>query len=347
MKKKEEPTIPPVEILETLGEGAFGVVCVARLTMGGVERAVALKILKGEWADHVEVLQRTKDEARLLALLNHPYIVKVDQLTRLWDRVTIVMEYVPGASLLEICQAIGPLPVSVALTVTQRVASALHAAYNRPPPGRDMPLRVVHRDIKPSNILVGIDGEVKVLDYGTARGEFASREANTKILGFGSMGYLAPERLEGSVKGPEIDIYSLGVVLYEILCGHRLGNLPMRPDHQEQKLYQKVGRLQLHLGSPEPDRLVRELLVQMMAYDPARRPRAVEVVHVCEDILRRLPGPNHVSTEAFAREVVEPIYQNRKRRPAPEDLNVAALQPGELASLTASLPLSGDRKSVV
>lgn len=319
------PTETPIKILETLGVGSFGVVCVVRLQSGGIERTVALKVLKGEWLENAEVLSRTRDEARLLAILNHPYIVKVEQLITLWGLPAMVMEYVPGASLFTLAKEAGAFPLSVAMCVAQRTAGALHAAYHRPPLGKEKPLHVVHRDIKPSNVLIGIDGEVKVLDFGTARGEFDARESNTRILGFGSMGYLAPERLAGVVRDPAIDVYSLGVTLYEILAARRMGTLGLRRETHPQDIMQRLGQMTIYGGSRQADDDTRRLLYRMMSYDAAERPSAQEIAQSAEAILRILPSEYHISTEAYAREIVEPIYLNRERLAPPENLRAEDL----------------------
>ena len=141
---------PPLdlEILETLAEGEFGQVCLGRLRSDSLQRTVAVKILKGQWGEHPEILARTRDEARMLAMLNHRNIVRVEQLTTIEGRPALVMEYVAGVDLNTIVQRAGALPLSVAVDVLGQVASAIDAAYCRPPPGRKEPLRVVHRDIK-------------------------------------------------------------------------------------------------------------------------------------------------------------------------------------------------------
>ena len=116
------------EILETLGEGSFGAVYVALLCEGAIRRTVVLKVLKPEWSDHPEILVRSRDEATLLALLNHDNIVRVEQLIEIEGRPALVMEHVQGLTLERILKGNGPLPVGIAVGIAAKVASALDAA---------------------------------------------------------------------------------------------------------------------------------------------------------------------------------------------------------------------------
>lgn len=177
-------------ILETLGEGSFGTVYVARVEEGALARTLVLKVLKATWADNPEILTRARDEAVLLARLNHDNIVRVEQLTEIEGRPAVVMEHIQGLTLDQVLRANGPMPIGVAIEIVHKVASALDAAYNRAPPGEDEPLRVIHRDIKPSNIIVSVAGAVKVLDFGTARADHGAREARTSSLTMGSPLYM-------------------------------------------------------------------------------------------------------------------------------------------------------------
>ena len=126
---------PDVELIETLGEGSFGTVYVARLEDGAIRRTVVLKVLKAAWLSNEDILHRARDEAALLSRLNHDNIIKVEQLSTLHGRPAVVMEFVRGLTLDQIVNRTGPLPVGVALQVVGRVAGALDAAFNKIPPG--------------------------------------------------------------------------------------------------------------------------------------------------------------------------------------------------------------------
>jgi len=298
------------ELVETLGEGAFGTVYVARIKDGAIERTVVMKVLKDSWSENSEIVSRARDEAVMLARLNHDSIVKVEQLTTVMGRVAVVMEFVRGLTLDRVLKESGALPVGVALQIGSRVAGALDAAYNKIPPGMEQPLRVVHRDIKPSNIIVSVTGAVKVLDFGTAKGEFGTREAETQSVTLGSPRYMAPERFDGVKSGPEVDVYALGITLVELLAGRPLGRLPLNPDRHKEAVDKALSRFKTG-GGGKIDELI-ELLKSTLAYKPSKRPSARELRVSLLDTLANLPGAG-VTLDRFAESIVEPMYDARER----------------------------------
>jgi serine/threonine protein kinase len=309
-------SLPPhTEILETLGEGSFGTVYVARVNEGALQRTVVLKVLKANWSNHPEILERSRDEATLLARLNHDNIVRVEQLTELDGRPAVVMEHVQGLTLDRILSENGPMPVGVAVAIAAKVARALDAAYNTAPPGDIEPLRVVHRDIKPSNIIVSVSGAVKVLDFGTAKADFGTREARTSALTIGSPLYMAPEAFDGATPEPTVDIYALGATLFEMVAGVPMGKLSVNPDKHKAKLDERIAQLRnAELKETDPAlRALRNLIERCMRYDPDRRPKAADMKRLCGEFLRRLPR-GHVSLDQFAEVTVEPLYQGRTRQ---------------------------------
>ncbi|MCB9743364.1 MAG: serine/threonine protein kinase [Alphaproteobacteria bacterium] len=295
------------EILETLGEGGFGTVYRARfLGESGFSKEVALKVLHPDMAENPEVAQRLRDEARMLGLLRHRAVVQVDRLTRLGGRWALVMEYVRGGDLKQVIEANGPLPASCALEICAEVAGALHMAYASPGPD-GQPLKLVHRDIKPPNIQLTPFGEVKILDFGIARAEFANREAHTQKLSFGSIGYMAPERLD-MTEGPAGDIYSLGAVLYEMLTAEAIGRTAASEKRHRSIMTPLSRKLEELDGVPAE---LAKLILEMLAYEPAERPSARDVERRCLELRRSLSGePLRFWTE----EVVTPILAERAKR---------------------------------
>lgn len=257
------------EILETLGEGGFGTVYRARkLGPEGFSKEVALKVLHSDVQMMDEVARRLRDEARLLGLLRHRAIVHTDGLVYLNGCWTVVMEYVEGVDLSAI-MAQGPVPPRPALELISEVASALHVAHHSlGPDGRQ--LKLLHRDIKPSNIQLTPHGEVKVLDFGIARAEFDAREAKTGSLAFGSLPYMSPERLD-FLDSSSGDVYSLGVVLFELLSGEPFGKTSAVRGRHELKLLPALAELREARGI---DLRVVALLEKAMAWDPSARPDA-------------------------------------------------------------------------
>ena len=270
-------------MVATLGKGGFGTVYRARfLGQGGFTKQVAIKVLNENMEDIDEVAQRLRDEARMLGLLNHRAIVRVDRLAQFDGRWAVIMEYIEGLDLKELVAARGGVPVGVALECVAEVASAIHSAfYGVTDDGQQ--LGVVHRDIKPENIFLTTGGEVKVLDFGIARANFSGREAATQDISFGSPDYMSPERFDLSRddrEDPPSDVYSLGCVLFELITGRSFGRTsPLEKRHQK-----NVEKAYNALRSARAPEQVLRLVAAMVAYDPADRPTAREVERACIEI---------------------------------------------------------------
>lgn len=302
-------------VLGVLGRGGFGTVYRADLLgEGAFVRPVALKVLNADLSDAGTVAQRLRDEARLLGRIRHRAVVHVDGLVRLDDRWTIVMEYVDGVDLSRLLVRQGPAPTRPAFELAGEVASALHVVHSWP--GVDgRPLGILHRDLKPANLILTGAGEVKVLDFGVARADFDSREANTQSIRFGSPGYVAPERLEG-VERPEGDVYSLGVVLYELLTARPFGKTTVRKERHAEQLDQACAHL-----PPLPDDATR-LLRRMLSWEPQERPSNREVERVCRDLAPALAGPY---LRDWAEQVVPAVLASRVLEPAGKDFSTDLL----------------------
>ena len=273
-------------IIKEIAEGGFGKVYLAeQISQDGFSRIVAVKLLHAKWSSHDEVVMRTRDEARLLGLIRHQHIVKVEDLTSIDGKCAIVMEYLEGVDLkwmITFLKERGEVfPRAALFEIILAVASAMDAAYNGMPLQGGNPLRVIHRDIKPSNIFVTVPGAVKVLDFGTARANFAEREAKTQALAFGSQGYMAPERMLGEEDTPAADVFSLGITLYELLALESFGRIPPRPNKFAAKVTERVADLPLD-GSEEWVAQVRETLSLMLSYEPDDRPSASQLVEIME-----------------------------------------------------------------
>ena len=270
-------------LVETLGQGAFGVVHLAQVSddEGFVQR-LAVKMLHAHYSADTELARRLRDEARLLALLEHENIVRVHGLTRVDGRLAILMEPIPGADL---SGAAGTrVPARVALEIAESVASALRAAWETVPPGHDAPLRAVHRDIKPSNIMVTYRGGVKVMDFGVARAAFEHRESTTQSQQFGTARYMAPERwLEGIANSPS-DVFSLGITLLELLTGAPVSRPRLARASFDEDLRSACSAVE--------DEALRAFVASMCAFEPAMRPVASEVIRVCRELERTADGPS-------------------------------------------------------
>ena len=265
------------EIVHALGRGGFGTVYRARLKGdGGFCKPVALKVLNPKMEEQDEIAQRLRDEARMLGLVRHRAIVTVDGLVKLNGRWAVIMEYVEGVDLQTVVTD-QRVPTGVALEIVSEVAGALNAAWTRMCP-MECPLHLLHRDIKPANIRLTALGEVKVLDFGIARADFNNREAHTQNLTFGSIDYMAPERID-LIDEPAGDVYSLGCVLFEMLAGTRVGRSFVDPDRHHDNVEKALAGLEIQGDGPRDE--LKGFLRSMLAYKPAHRPSARDVERRC------------------------------------------------------------------
>lgn len=296
-------------IVERLGEGAFGAVYLAETVGGGLARRVAIKVPHPDKVNVPGLVGRLRDEARLLALIRHRAIVRVDDLVELDGNWSVIMEYVEGADIGELLDD-GPVPARAALAVAEEVCNALHAAWNQPGPDGP-PLRLLHRDIKPSNLRLTPAGEVKILDFGVARAEFASREADDTGAVFGTTAYLAPERYKGEDTQAG-DVYALGVTLFEMLTGVLPGKSAMDADRQP------PGRLCAAqwrwIGDVHPQ--LQALLASMLAAEPGARPAPRDCARSLHE-LRLLVGGETV--EDWSERVVAAHLEQRRQRAKVDD----------------------------
>jgi hypothetical protein len=268
------------EILEAVGRGGFGTVYRARVVgEGGFAKLVALKVLNSDMDARVDIVGRLRDEARVLGLLNHRAIVHVDGLVRLDGRWAVVMEFVQGVDLKTIIQA-APVPLRPAVEIIQEAADALHVAWRTAGPD-GQPLKLHHRDIKPSNLQLTPNGEVKLLDFGIARAEFEGRESRTEAQVYGSLGYMAPERLD-HLDSETADVYSLGVTLYEMLVAEQFFKTSSHEPRHVANVAERMARLRERV--PDDAALVIPLLERMLAYAPADRPMPRDVERQCRDL---------------------------------------------------------------
>jgi eukaryotic-like serine/threonine-protein kinase len=294
--------------LKELSEGNFGKVYMAEMITGeSFSSVVAIKLLHGKWLGHDEIVQRSRDEARVLGLLHHRNIVRVEDLTSINGQCAVVMEYLEGVdikNLVQYCtESSQRFPRKLAFDITAAIASALEAAYYKTPLQGGQPLQVIHRDIKPSNVMVTVSGDIKVLDFGTAQARFEEREAKTQALAFGSAAYMGPERLLGDPDAPSGDIFSLGITLYEMLSHDQFGKVHIRPERYEAHLDERVGSIDLSDVSPDTAEQVRATLKVLLAYDSSERPDARQVGELMEALSDEVHDGN---MRRFCRTVVDP-----------------------------------------
>ncbi len=196
------------ELRRLLGEGGLGVVYLAYQQV--VDREVAVKVILPKYANHPEFIRRFEVEAHLVARLEHPFIVPLYDYWREPDRAYLVMRYLRGGSLRDLLHDRGPLDLTTIAHMLDQIAAGLRAAHRH---------GVVHRDIKPANILLDLEGNSYLADFGIAKdlGEGSGQDQAEAMIG--SPGYISPEQVKSESVTPQADLYSLGVVLYELLTG--------------------------------------------------------------------------------------------------------------------------------
>ncbi|HEY3962302.1 MAG TPA: protein kinase [Gaiellaceae bacterium] len=194
------------EVEELVGAGGMSSVYRAHDRL--LDRKVALKVMHQQFVDEPEYVERFRREARSVAALSHPNVVTVIDRGEHAGRQYIVFEYVDGENLKQMIQRRGPAPVATALELTIQIGEALSFAHQQ---------GLVHRDVKPQNILLNGDGRAKVTDFGIARSLDLQQGVTQTGTVLGTSDYIAPEQAQGQHVDEQTDVYSLGVVLYELL----------------------------------------------------------------------------------------------------------------------------------
>jgi serine/threonine-protein kinase len=286
--------------------GTGGMSTVYRAFDTVLERPVAIKLMHREMARNSDQLERFRREARAVAQLNHPHIVGVidagEEGTDGTSTPYIVFEYVEGETLKARIRRLGRLEVEEAVAYAIEIARALHAAHER---------HIVHRDVKPQNVLIDTEGSAKVTDFGIARTlDEDGLTSDGRVLG--TTDYVSPEQALGHAVGPQSDIYSLGIVLFEMLTG----DVPFHGENQ-------VTVAMKHVREDLPDLQIRRpavsaslvvVLERATAKDLARRtPDAATLIAELEDVLAiEAARSGHATGEATT--VLRSLREPQRRR---------------------------------
>jgi len=300
--------IPGYKILRQLGHGGMGAVYLGEDEALG--RKVAIKVVADAIARDAAIRARFLREARLLATVEHPNVVRVYSFAATEERAYLVMEYVEGETLADRIQR-GPMPIAEAKEIIARVADALDAAWEK---------RIVHRDIKPSNILFDRRGNLKVADFGLAKGTEGKDNTDSSLTqtGYllGSPHYVAPEQAQGQESDFRADIYSLGVTFFEMLTGRKPFEGGSALAIISKHLHDDLPSLTSFRRDAGPQ--VASLVARMTKKNPADRPSSYTAVKEALDAL-------DVAAST--------IITKREKRPRPKLLRTITLSAALLCAL--------------
>ena len=255
-------TVSHYRILEKLGEGGMGVVYKAEDTL--LKRTVALKFLPPQLTSDVEAKKRFIHEAQAASALDSPHICNIHEVAETEEGQTfIAMGYYEGETLKKRIER-GPIPITEAVNIISQVASGLGKAHEK---------NIIHRDIKPANIVIATDGIVKIVDFGLAKlsGQTHATKPGSTM---GTPAYISPEQARWGIADQRTDIWSLGVMLYEMLTGRK----PFESDHDQALVYMILNEEPAPIRSwcPEVPKVLEEIVRKAMAKDPNDRYQNVE-----------------------------------------------------------------------
>ena len=265
------------EVIEQIGGGGMAVVYKALDTLLG--RNVSIKVLRPQFSTDEDFVRRFRREAQAAASLSHSNVVNIyDVGMEGQEEYYIVMEFIDGLTLKEVIQDRAPLPVGEAIDIAKQICAALGHAHEN---------NIVHRDIKPHNILIGKDGRVKVTDFGIARA-ISSNTITQDGSVLGSVHYFSPEQARGGLTDVKSDIYSLGVVLYEMVTGEL-------PFSGETPISVALKHLQDHFVEPRQinpalPQSVENIVLKSLAKDPTVRYQTAREMY--RDLEKALLYPN-------------------------------------------------------
>jgi serine/threonine protein kinase len=281
------------ELLEKIGEGGMGIVYKAKCHL--LNRFVAVKILKAELNNDEEFVARFKREGISVAKLSHPNIVNVHDVGTENDINFIVMEYINGKTLKEVIKKDIRLSSDKTLDITLQIAKALECAHKN---------NIIHRDIKPDNILITEDNVVKVMDFGIAKVSDSQTITNSNKV-IGTAHYFSPEQAKGNFVDGRTDIYSLGIVMYEMVTG----KVPYNADSA-------ISIAMMHIHEPviPPKEVILDLpqninqaILKAVEKEPINRfQTATEMVNILETI-KKDPNFNLNNSVNDATKLIDPI----------------------------------------
>lgn len=358
------------QLVKRLALGGMAELYLARQLGGsGFEKVVAIKRVLPHLAEDAEFVSMFLNEARLAAGLDHSNIAHVMDFGNVGREYFMAMEYVHGRSVYDLLRS-GRMPMDCALTIVCGIASALHYAHARAgPDGR--PLGLVHRDVSPSNVLVSYAGDVKLVDFGIAKATAQSTATRTGRIK-GKLAYMAPEQIRGEEIDRRADIFSLGIVAYELTTGQRCfyagGEFALinrvaegkfePPSAVDPEFPPKLQAVIMKALSVDPDDRFDDARQLRLAIEDFANDASVRISSVAMSdymlksfgaqdypITETFPKPTHVATQVGSAKVVAPAEPSALRRIAtkwPRWWVAAALVVGLGLGIGVSRMLGGD-----
>ena len=278
------------ELRELIGKGGFA--AVYRAFQPTVEREVAIKIILAKYANDPGFVRRFETEAQLIARLEHLHIVPLYDYWREPNNAYLVMRWLRGGNLFKSIQKEGPWELPRAAHLIEQIASALATAHRN---------GIIHRDLSPANILLDEDNNAFLADFGIAKDIVEDHTKDERL--YGSPAYMAPEQIKSEEISARTDIYSLGIVVYQLLTGHTPFEAPNVPGLLEKQLYEPVPPLQVHRADLPYD--LNTVIIKAMAKEPGGRyPDAMslaadfsEIVHATGRHAGTAAGPAPVAMD--------------------------------------------------
>lgn len=311
------------QVIKRLGQGGMAEVFHARdLTL---QREVAVKALRPDYTDDPAFKSRFQQEARAAANLVHPNIVTIYDFGRDADQYFIVMEYVQGTDLKTLLRRRGRIPHKEAVDLMIQICSGVGYAHRA---------GLVHCDMKPHNLLVTPDGRVKVADFGIARALAAIRPDEVHETVWGSPLYFSPEQASGGPPSPASDVYSLGVVFYEMATGR----LPFEAEDSTAltRMHQEQRPTPPRILAPELPSQLEQIILKVLAKEPAARYRTADQLgRVLETLSQDAEGGREMPLEPAVAEEERSPYSSTVPFPSTAEASVdwAAIVLGLLAFL--------------
>ncbi len=305
----EAKTITPVlgnryQLIQAIGNGGMAVVYHARDLM--LERPVAIKVLRQDFSRDEAFRERFRLEAKAAANLSHPNIVTVHDFGFDSDRLYLVMEYVPGTDLKSILKNRVRLPIEEAVNIIIQAASGIGYAHRA---------GLIHCDVKPHNMLVTPDQRVKVTDFGIARAMASIQPDEKHDVVWGSPLYFSPEQAAGNAPSPASDVYSLGVVLYELVTGR----LPFNSTDSTElaRMHREAVAMPPRKLNPDVPVALEQIIMKVLAKEPSSRYRtADQLARVLQSFLQTITSRPAAVDTAIPQLVQVPSHLSTKIDPS-------------------------------